>query len=209
MRCVAEYRICRKSESHYDLTEECFQGKDPSRGGPLTLTDDSWIQYGNEKNRSHFKPTRECLGAFSSSLCTAEAYAMSALAGTTTGTYPPNSQWSKNPISLCGDPTEGVEGIFDDGCNTTKYPTQFKPVAPGAYGFWGVYKLGAAQAGIGRLHALSVIDRVNVPDNLGAPRRPPGRRPRFATSRESCGEDQPSAQMLRRDGPVYSQLQIR
>ena len=41
MRCVAEYRICRKSESHYDLTEECFQGKDPSRGGPLTLTDDS------------------------------------------------------------------------------------------------------------------------------------------------------------------------
>ena len=57
--CVAEYRICRKSESHYDLTEECFQGKDPSRGGPLTLTDDSWIQYGNEKNRSHFKPTRK------------------------------------------------------------------------------------------------------------------------------------------------------
>ena len=55
----SEYRICRKSESHYDLTEECFQGKDPSRGGPLTLTDDSWIQYGNEKNRSHFKPTRK------------------------------------------------------------------------------------------------------------------------------------------------------
>ena len=69
----SEYRICRKSESHYDLTEECFQGKDPSRGGPLTLTDDSWIQYVNEKNRSHFKPTRECLGAFSSSWCTAEA----------------------------------------------------------------------------------------------------------------------------------------
>ena len=90
-------------------------------------------------------------------------------AGTTTGTYPPNSQWSKNPISLCGDPTEGVDGVFDDGCNTTKYPTQFKPVAPGAYGFWGVYKLGTAQAGIGRLHALSVIDTVNVPDNLGAP----------------------------------------
>ena len=129
-------------------------------------------------------------------------------AGTTTGTYPPNSQWSKNPISLCGDPTEGVDGVFDDGCNTTKYPTQFKPVAPGAYGFWGVYKLGTAQAGIGRLHALSVIDTVNVPDNLGAPLCHPS--PLLATSRESsCGDDQLSAQMLRRDGPVYSQLQIR
>ena len=126
MRCVAEYRICRKSESHYDLTEECFQGKDPSRGGPLTLTDDSWIQYGNEKNRSHFKPTRECLGAFSSSLCTAETHAMSALAGTTTGTYPPSSQWSRAlnqlPSEVALVPGINIQAkTFTEGARSSRY----------------------------------------------------------------------------------------
>eukprot|EP01046_Picozoa_sp_COSAG06_P032526 COSAG06_NODE_3257_length_5607_cov_4.727487_5_plen_137_part_00 len=108
---IDQYRICKKGESHYNLTEECFQGADPSRGGPLSLTDASWIQYGAENNRTEFKPTR-----------------------TRAGTYPPNSQWSRNPIALCGDQSEGVDGIFDDGCNTTKFPTQFPPVAPGAFG---------------------------------------------------------------------------
>ena len=139
-----QYRICKKGESHFNLTEECFQGEDPSRGRPLTLTDSSWIQYGFENNRSEFKPTRS-----------------------REGTHPRGSQWSKNPVSLCGDASEGVGGVFDEGCNTTKYPTQFPPVAPGAFGFWGIYKLGTPLAGIGRLHELSIIDRVQVPTNLG------------------------------------------
>ena len=141
-----QYRICKKGESHYNLTEECFQGKDPGRGGPLTLTDTSWIQYGSENNRSEFKPTR-----------------------TREGTHPLGSQWSRNPIPLCGGSNIGLETGMFGGCNTTNYPTQFPPVAPGAFGFSGVYSGANAvyDVGHGRLHRLSIIDRVEVPTNLG------------------------------------------
>jgi len=69
------YRLCKiPPEGRSGLTEECFQQGHLSFAGP-----ESWIQYGyNETTRKYFTANR-----------------------TTEGTYPPGSEWTKNPVANC------------------------------------------------------------------------------------------------------------
>ena len=69
------YRLCKiPPEGRSGLTEECFQQGHLSFAGP-----ESWIQYGyNETTRKYFTANR-----------------------TTEGTYPPGSEWTKDPIANC------------------------------------------------------------------------------------------------------------
>jgi len=75
------YRVCPKTSSVKDLTEECFAAHH------LTFVGDkSWIQYGdNTTNRTAIAATR-----------------------VSTGTFPKGSQWTKNPIPACKGPSGGV-----------------------------------------------------------------------------------------------------
>jgi hypothetical protein len=103
---------------------------------PLTLGDKAWIQWhGDKTNRTEFKPLR-----------------------TTEGTYPAGSQWSRNAIPACG--IDG--GVVNFGCLFT--PPQFEPPADDAYGFWGVHNAGSPSLGWGRVHSLSIVDQLTVPD---------------------------------------------
>jgi len=96
------YRLCPKSR---DLTEECFQANHLQFVG-----NESWIQYGDdESNRT--------------------AIAAPTLSE---GTNPKGSQWKKNPIPACGDPSGGVGMGF-----VCKLPPQFEPPLPGLYGYGG------------------------------------------------------------------------
>lgn len=75
------YRLCRKTGSSKDLTEECFQQDHLDFVG-----DTSWIQYGdNATNRTAIAATR-----------------------TSIGTFPKGSQWTKNPIPACEGTSGGV-----------------------------------------------------------------------------------------------------
>lgn len=103
---------------------------------PLTLGDKAWIQFhGDRSNRTEFKPLR-----------------------TTEGTYPAGSQWSRNAIPACG--IDG--GVLNFGCLFT--PPQFTPPADDAYGFWGVHNQGNPSFGWGRVHSLSIVDPLTVPE---------------------------------------------
>ena len=109
------YRICPKSEN---LTEACFQHR------PLQLVgDSSWIQFSDDrKNRSIITAMR-----------------------TTNGTFPPGSQWTRNPIPACGGYPGGAAGVVHEGaCKKSQFPpvlshviapdARFAPL-PGLYGF--------------------------------------------------------------------------
>lgn len=104
---------------------------------PLTLTTEkAWIQWhGDRNNRTQFVPRR-----------------------TTVGTTPAGSQWSRQAIPVCAGEDGGVLNLW------CKKGAMFPPPAPNVYGFWGVYNLGTKVLGMGRLHSLSVVDTLNVPD---------------------------------------------
>jgi len=103
---------------------------------PLTLGNRSWVQWhGDKNNRSEFSPLR-----------------------TTVGTTPAGSQWSRNAIPAC----RGLDGgVLDFPCFLGP---QFTPPASHVYGFWGVHNLGTPALGQGRIHSVSIVDKVQVPD---------------------------------------------
>jgi len=134
------YRLCPKPVNMMDLTEECFMKM------PLTLGNKSFVQWhGDEKQRHEFTPLR-----------------------TTSGTTPAGSQWSRQAVPACKGLYPGEGGVLDFLC--LRGPI-FKPPVPrdlhhpqGTYGFWGGYSLGHKWLGMGRVHTVSVVDTLTVPE---------------------------------------------
>jgi len=136
------YRLCPKSSN---VTEDCFQRHHLQFAG-----DQSWIQWRDDSsNRTAFTATR-----------------------VSEGTKPAGSQWTKNPIPACGDPSGGVG---QGGRCTT--PPQFDPPLPGLYGY------GAAScfdgSGDGKMtctaeqsqywverFSFNILDKILVPADL-------------------------------------------
>jgi len=129
-----QYRLCPTPKNKMDLTEACFMRM------PLALGTKSWLQlHGDKNNRTEFTPLR-----------------------TTVGTTPKGSQWSRNAIPACHSKIPGVGGVIDFLCLTGG--PQFAPPAAEAYGFLGVHNLGNVALGWGKVHTLSVVDKLVVPD---------------------------------------------
>jgi hypothetical protein len=103
---------------------------------PLTLGDKAWVQWhGDKNNRSEFTPLR-----------------------TTNGTFPAGSQWSRNAVPACG--IDG--GVLNFDCLFAK--PEFAPPADEVFGFWGVHNFGNSIFGWGRVHTVSIVDRLTVPE---------------------------------------------
>lgn len=122
------YRLCPKpAGGNQDLTEECFQKTVLDFVG-----DTQWVQYGpDQTNRTGFAAMR-----------------------TNSGTFPAESQWTRNPIPACktlGGGAPAVGGVC--------LGPQFPPPAPGLYGF-GSHGVGE------KPFAFSIVDKVQVPANL-------------------------------------------
>ena len=98
------YRLCKKPENGYKLTEECFQKNVLKFHG-----DNQWVQYGDKGPKVTFLANR-----------------------TTEGTWPKGSQWTKNPIPACAIVDGGLldpesHCIFEQG------KTQFPAPGPGNF----------------------------------------------------------------------------
>jgi|ERR1711860_17314 len=99
------YRLCKVPEEGVSaITEECFQET------PLRFAgDEQWVQYGeDEGSRVYFVANR-----------------------TDVGTFPPGSQWAKNPIPACDD----LSGGWFDETPDCPGGFQFEPPAPGLGGY--------------------------------------------------------------------------
>merc|ERR1712200_272930 len=99
------YRLCKVPEEGVSaITEECFQET------PLRFAgDEQWVQYGeDEGSRVYFVANR-----------------------TDVGTFPPGSQWAKNPIPACND----LSGGWFDETPDCPGGFQFEPPAPGLGGY--------------------------------------------------------------------------
>ena len=84
------------------LTEDCFQRT------PLKFHgDDQWVQYGDDGVKVVFKANR-----------------------TSVGTWPPGSQWTKNPIPACDRPDGGYFDV-EAHCIEEGERTQFPAPGPG------------------------------------------------------------------------------
>merc|ERR1712039_997758 len=127
-----QYRLCPKpATSSMDLTEECFQKN------PLSFVGNTqWAQYMNG--------TRVAFAAMR----------------TSTGTFPPNSQWTRNPIPGCYNEKTGP---FANGADGVCSGPQFPPPAPGLYGFSPIPILGFAQ-----MPDHHIVDLVQVPRNIAS-----------------------------------------
>jgi len=134
------YRLCKKQPgkpySDY-LTEECFQA-----GSLDLLGDTQFLQYGKDRiPRVEIEARRSRVG-----------------------TYPENSQWTRNPIPACA----GIDGISGpsiddmDGLCANATDVQFKPPAPGH--FYG-YGVDYAHGGKPSLN-FSIVDQLQVPSDL-------------------------------------------
>lgn len=147
-----------------DPSEECFQAHH------LSLLPQSWIQYGADvSNRTAFTTFR-----------------------LTEGTYPEGSQWTRNPIPACGDPSGG-EGCAETwgeptpGCpdlNGTRgfvctEPPMFEPPLPGLFGYgWSACFDGTGKGGTTcteeqqayeeEKFKFNIIDKLVVPEDLPA-----------------------------------------
>lgn len=127
------YRICKlPAEGRAGLTEDCFQQT------PLDFVGDTqWAQWGeNISTRVAFKANR-----------------------TREGTWPARSQWTKNPVPVCRDPTGGDLSLSCPACPGVG-GFQFPPPAPGVYGygqclFHGNYTMD-----------FSIVDQLQVPLNI-------------------------------------------
>lgn len=115
------YRLCKRPATPAGLTEECFQQT------PLDFVGDTqWIEFlGSVKPRIPFK-------------------GMTAMGDLT---YPPGSQWRRNPIPCCVYTTE--RGM---PCLGTMYPT--------------IDGLGGASpfAGYGPFPGWQIVDKIKIPD---------------------------------------------
>mmetsp|Transcript_36163 Transcript_36163/g.61135 ORF Transcript_36163/g.61135 Transcript_36163/m.61135 type:complete len:342 (-) Transcript_36163:207-1232(-) len=123
------YRLCRlPANGKTDITEECFQKK------PL-----------------RFEGTKQAIQFYNGTRVYFEGMK------TSNGTYPPGSEWMRNPIPACkphGEPSTSP------GCPDG---TQFEPPVPEAFGF-GVYRLDNVA---GKWYfEWSIVDRVVLPPGL-------------------------------------------
>ena len=99
------YRLCKIPDDggRSSLTEECFQQTQLK-----FASDQSWIQTGSDANsRKYFTANR-----------------------TTEGTYPPGSQWTKNPVANCA----GLGGGFMNMVTWCPQGYQFPPHMEGVWG---------------------------------------------------------------------------
>jgi len=130
------YRLCKMpSGGRSSLTERCFQRT------PLNLEGDSWIQYGEDTSRNiYFKANR-----------------------TTTGTYPPGSQWTKNPVPNCA---KRGGGFFnpDRKCSESEGGYQFPYIGSLSDGVYGHGK--NAQKSKAANFDWNIMDKVRVPRNI-------------------------------------------
>eukprot|EP00912_Choanoflagellata_sp_UC4_P000020 UC4_evm3s13 len=118
------YRLC-KNDGTSLVTEECFQKNSLSFYGK-----NSTLQH---INGSRFEIPRVMLNV---------------------GTYPPNSQWARNPIPGCKD-----HHGFADKCENG---TEFDPPLPGLYGFGYTNSTSKGD----RYHDYSIVDEIIVPDDI-------------------------------------------
>jgi len=127
------YRLCRVPvEGVSGVTEACFQ-----QGHLEFAGDKSWAQWGPSfQNRTEFTAQR-----------------------TSTGTWPPNSQWTKNPIPACRFFDGGFSSEENDDCE--KYGFQFEPPAPGLHGYGEHNKDNYAST-----FGFNIVDKVKVPADL-------------------------------------------
>jgi len=124
------YRLCKLGASRSELTEECFQKT------PLRFANNlQWIQTGHDlSTRRYFVANR-----------------------TTVGTYPPGSEWTKNPVTNCAG---FYGGAFDYDPNC---PNGFQ-FTPHLDGLWG--------EGTNYFHIpefifpWTVMDEVMVPEDI-------------------------------------------
>merc|ERR1712059_55597 len=130
------YRLCRLPvDGRSSLTETCFQASHLEFVG-----DSQWVQYGSDgSNRTEFKADR-----------------------TREGTFPPGSQWTKNPIPACA----GAAGGFFDKDPYCRRGTQFPPHIPGLCGF-GVHLdwQTRVRLPVEPFH-FTIIDKVRIPSDL-------------------------------------------
>jgi hypothetical protein len=106
------YALCRKpatfpTKRYADLTEECFQQQKLRFVGDV-----QWIQSAepNMNNRTEIRAIR-----------------------TTNGTFPPGSQWTRNPVPACITRADG-----GGGARQPCIGPQFPPPIPNLYGWFGV-----------------------------------------------------------------------
>ena len=142
------YRLCRKAGANEStaLTEACFERGHLAYANATT----SWIQYGADAS------SRRAIAA----------------ARVSTGTHPPGSAWTKNPIPACAGPSGGV--------GTPDCPApQFSPPLPGLFGYGSAacFRGGAGAGGNctraqreywDRKFSFNIIDSVRVPAELPA-----------------------------------------
>uniref|UniRef100_A0A7M5XG29 Chitin-binding type-4 domain-containing protein n=1 Tax=Clytia hemisphaerica TaxID=252671 RepID=A0A7M5XG29_9CNID len=124
------YRLCKiPNEGRKALTEECFQQT------PLRFVGNKqWVQFGEDRStRFEFPAVR-----------------------TDKGTFPPDSQWTKNPIPSCN----GIHG----GSNYLNPPcingTQFPPPGPNLEGHGFYFREPKKH------FPFSIIDLVEIPKDL-------------------------------------------
>jgi hypothetical protein len=146
------YRLCPKSGK---LTEACFQKHHLKFVGNT-----SWIQWGEDmSNRTAFEASRTSLG-----------------------TFPADSQWTRNPIAPCWGDVGGASTPFQfpeiNQCKRTQFPAILQDVVParppyfplpGLYGY-GVGSIGRAIAWdyFTDRFKFHIVDKVHVPEELPA-----------------------------------------
>jgi len=126
------YRLCKIPEGgRSQLTEECFQSTHLK-----FASTQSWIQTGKDQStRQYFTANR-----------------------TTEGTYPPGSEWTKNPIANCA----GLGGGFGNAnCDCPK-GYQFPPPIAGVTEGQGANYLYKPSCFFG----FNIMDEVVVPDDI-------------------------------------------
>lgn len=147
------YRLCPKSDAR-KLSEECFQSHHLAFVG-----DWSWIQYNKTNVRTAVPATR-----------------------ISTGTNPPGSQWTRNPIPACSGPEGGSK--MSNGCSAPQFAAPMSDIVP-ANAKWaqsaGLYGFGFGRCESGLYGAdctdeetwywrdkfsFNIIDYVNVPADL-------------------------------------------
>lgn len=129
------YRLCKVPvEGVTGVTEDCFQQ------GHLDFEGDmQWAQWGPDfKNRTEFKAMR-----------------------TTTGTWPPNSSWTRNPVPACRNYDGGALTDKSDDCELNGGKFMFDPPAPGIHGY-GEYSFNNWLSSFG----FNIVDKVKIPADL-------------------------------------------
>ena len=135
-----QYRLCRYNGGAPGMTEACFQQMPLEYSGGK-----QWLQLDDDTTR------RTAIAAVR----------------TSSGTHPPKSTWTRNPIPACGsaDGGELTENERPPHCDGAQFP----PPVAGAVGYYAAtpYEERAHPWGRRALTHWSVVDKVKVPAGLG------------------------------------------